>query len=72
MSDKKYSVITRRDSFDFDRELINTRVVVKLSSGEVVEGLLLDATRYWIKLKTSTTVYINKAHIVSITPVTGS
>jgi len=65
--EKKLKKFTVRDSFDC--ELVNTRVVVKLSSGEVLEGDLLEATRYWIKLKTtSRTVYINKAHIVFITP----
>jgi len=61
----KRSVV--RDSFD--NEYVNVRVLVKLSSGEVLEGDLVEASRYWIKLKTTlTTIYVNKAHVVSIIP----
>lgn len=64
--EKKSKRTTKRDSFD--SEYVNMRVLVKLSSGEVLEGDLVDATRYWIKLKTSRIIYINKAHVVSIIP----
>jgi thioredoxin reductase len=43
---------------------------VETSIGVVVEGVLVEASRYWFKVKTDKgVVYLNKAHVISVTPV---
>jgi hypothetical protein len=46
---------------------------VETSIGVVVEGVLVEASRYWFKVKTDKgVVYLNKAHVIMVTPVAGS
>jgi hypothetical protein len=58
---------------DFSNEYVGCKVRVETSIGVVVEGVLVEASRYWFKLKSDKgVVYINKSHIVTVTPVGGS
>jgi hypothetical protein len=55
---------------DFSNEYINCKVRVETSIGVTVEGVLVEASRYWFKVKSDKgVVYLNKAHVVSVTPV---
>jgi hypothetical protein len=55
---------------DFSDEYRGCRVRVETSIGVVVEGVLVEASRYWFKVRTDRgVVYINKAHVVTVTPV---
>ena len=57
---------------DFSEEYKDYRLRVLLHSGEVVEGRLVEARRYWIKVVTEDrkrVFYINKAYVVYIEPV---
>jgi hypothetical protein len=57
---------------DFSDEYRGCKVRVETSIGVVVEGVLVEASRYWFKVKTSRgVVYVNKAHVVMVTPVAG-
>ncbi len=52
---------------DFDTELVNQVVRILLSNNTELTGFLLDATRFWLKVKTKEkVVYINKAHVVLV------
>jgi hypothetical protein len=63
----------RGDPADFSDEYVGCRVRMETSIGVVVEGTLVEASRYWFKVKTDKgVVYLNKAHVVSVTPVAGS
>jgi molybdopterin-binding protein len=56
---------------DFSHEYRDCRVEVETSIG-VVEGVLVEASRYWFKVKTGKgVVYVNKAHVVMVAPVAG-
>jgi hypothetical protein len=58
---------------DFSDEYRGCRVRVEMSIGVTVEGVLVGASRYWFKVRTDKGVmYVNKAHVVSVTPVAGS
>jgi molybdopterin-binding protein len=55
---------------DFSNEYINCRVKVETSIGVVVEGVLVEASRYWFKVRTEKgVVYVNKAHVVMVAPI---
>jgi len=55
---------------DFSDEYKGCRVRVETSIGVTVEGVLVEASRYWFKVKSDKgVVYINKAHVVLVTPV---
>ena len=60
----------KRDSgrpSDFSEEYSGKRVVLRMSDGSTVEGLLLEARRYWFKVKSSTgTVYVNKGFVKTV------
>lgn len=57
---------------DFSSEYGGCRVRIETSIGVVVEGILVEASRYWFKLKSDNgIVYVNKAHVVMVTPVAG-
>jgi hypothetical protein len=61
-----------RDPADFSDEYRGCRVRVETSIGVVVEGILVEASRYWFKLKSNNgIVYVNKAHVIMVTPVAG-
>lgn len=54
---------------DFSNEYKNKTVSVLLANGKEVVGILVEASRFWIKLQVGMkVVYINKAWIVSIEP----
>jgi small nuclear ribonucleoprotein (snRNP)-like protein len=56
---------------DFSDEYINCRVRVETSIGVAVEGILVEASRYWFRVKTDRgVVYVNKAHVVMVAPTT--
>jgi|GEM_PF-1767399 hypothetical protein len=58
---------------DFSSEYKGCRVKVETSIGVVVEGVLVEASRYWFKVRTDRgVVYVNKAHVVAVTPLAGS
>jgi hypothetical protein len=55
---------------DFSDEYKGCKVRVETSIGVTVEGVLVEASRYWFKVKGDKgVVYINKAHVVLVTPV---
>jgi hypothetical protein len=57
---------------DFSHEYRDCRVKIETSIGVAVEGILVEASRYWFKVKTGKgVVYVNKAHVVMVTPVAG-
>jgi hypothetical protein len=57
---------------DFSDEYRGCRVRVETSVGVVVEGVLVEASRYWFKLKSDKgIVYVNKAHVIMVIPVAG-
>jgi hypothetical protein len=57
---------------DFSGEYRGCRVRVETSIGVVVEGTLIEASRYWFKVRTDRgVVYLNKAHVVAVTPLGG-
>jgi hypothetical protein len=57
---------------DFSDEYRGCRVRVETSIGVVVEGVLVEASRYWFKVRTDRgVVYVNKAHVVTVAPVAG-
>jgi len=53
---------------DFSEEYAGKRVVVTMHNGLVMEGLLLEARKYWFKIKDSSAkvVYINKGFVATI------
>jgi hypothetical protein len=58
---------------DFSDEYKGCKVRVETSIGVVVEGVLVEASRYWFKMRTDRgVVYLNKAHVVSVAPLAGS
>jgi hypothetical protein len=58
---------------DFSSEYKGCRVRVETSIGVTIEGVLVEASRYWFKVRTERgVVYLNKAHVVSVTPLAGS
>jgi hypothetical protein len=55
---------------DFSNEYGGCRVRIETSIGVVIEGILVEASRYWFKVKTDKgVVYLNKAHIIMVTPL---
>jgi hypothetical protein len=55
---------------DFSNEYTGCRVRIETSIGVTVEGVLVEASRYWFKVKSDRgVVYLNKAHVVTVTPV---
>jgi hypothetical protein len=53
---------------DFSEEYAGKRVVVTMHNGLVMEGLLLEARKYWFKIKDSSdkVVYVNKGFVATI------
>jgi hypothetical protein len=53
---------------DFSDEYVNRRVVLRMHDGAVIEGLLLEARRYWFKIKDSSAklIYVNKGFVVAV------
>jgi hypothetical protein len=66
-------VVSASGPADFSDEYRGCRVKVETIIGVVVEGVLVEASRYWFKVRSDKgVVYINKAHVVSVTPVVSS
>ena len=54
---------------DFSEEYVDRFVEVLLVGGLKLQGKLVEARRYWIKLVTVTgAFYVNKAHVVYVKP----
>jgi hypothetical protein len=54
---------------NFSNEYTGCRVKIETSIGIVIEGVLVEASRYWFKVRTDRgVVYLNKAHVVTVTP----
>ena len=58
---------------DYRHEYLNVPVTIKLATNEVVSAVVLDGSRYWLKVRLASgeVMYINKAFVVSVTPATG-
>jgi hypothetical protein len=57
---------------DFSDEYRGCKVRVETSIGVVIEGTLVEASRFWFKVRTDRgVVYINKAHVVAVAPLGG-
>jgi hypothetical protein len=58
---------------DFSNEYTGCRVRIETSIGVAIEGVLVEASRYWFKVKGDKgIVYVNKAHVVLVVPVASS
>lgn len=57
---------------DFSHEYMNLPVVIKLASGDVINAVVIDGSRYWLKVRAADgkVMYINKAYVVSVSPQT--
>jgi hypothetical protein len=53
---------------DFSDEYVNRRVALRMHDGTVIEGLMLEARRFWFKIKDSSTklIYVNKGFVVAV------
>jgi RNase P/RNase MRP subunit p29 len=60
----------RRRGEDFNEEWLGRLVTLLLSNGREIRGMVVDATRYWLKLMDNqkNTYYINKSYIVQVIP----
>jgi len=56
----------------FDDEWVGRHVVILLSNGKELRGMLVDSSRYWLKIMdmNKNTLYINKAYVIHIIPST--
>jgi hypothetical protein len=62
----------RSNPADFSNEYADCKVRIETSIGVVIEGVLVEASRYWFKVRTDRgVVYVNKAHVVTVAPVAG-
>ncbi len=54
----------------FDDEWVGRHVVILLSNGKELRGMLVDSSRYWLKIMdvNKNTLYINKAYVIHIVP----
>jgi sRNA-binding regulator protein Hfq len=54
----------------FDGSILGTNCMFKLANGEIVQGLVVAASRYWYMLNVDgQVVIVNKGYVVTITPV---
>jgi hypothetical protein len=60
--------VKQRDGFD--DEWVDRHVVILLSNGKELRGMLVDSRRYWLKIMdiNKNTLYINKAYVIHIVP----
>ncbi|MEM1868341.1 MAG: hypothetical protein QXY83_05825 [Thermosphaera sp.] len=57
----------KRAKLDFDSELIGRSVTIKLLDGTVVNGIVTDNTRYWLRvLSGERIIFVHKAAVVWI------
>ena len=61
---------SRKAREDFNEEWLGRLVTLLLSNGREIRGMVVDATRYWLKLMDNqkNTYYINKSYIVQVIP----
>jgi RNase P/RNase MRP subunit p29 len=65
------AVLVIGEPADFSNEYTGCRVRIETSIGIVIEGALVEASRYWFKVRTDRgVVYVNKAHVVMVAPTT--
>jgi hypothetical protein len=59
-----------RQKDGFDDEWVGRHVVILLSNGRELRGMLVDSSRYWLKIMdiNKNTLYINKAYVIHIIP----
>jgi len=59
------------DPGGFDNLILGWKCVMGLSNGKVLEGVVKAASKYWYIVSTSSgnTVFVNKAFIITITPL---
>jgi hypothetical protein len=54
---------------DFSHEYKGCQVTIETSIGVTITGSMVEASRYWFKVRTANgLVYVNKAHVVTVTP----
>ena len=54
---------------DFSNEYKGCQVKIDTSIGVTITGSLVEASRYWFKVRTANgLLYVNKAHVVTVTP----
>jgi len=54
---------------DFSHEYKGCNVKIDTSIGVTIQGVLVESSRYWFKVKAASgVVYVNKAHVVTVTP----
>ena len=53
---------------DFSEEYVGRQVIVTMDDGTAVEGVVVEARRYWFKARDSSgrTIYVNKAFVKAI------
>lgn len=54
---------------DFSNEYIDKRVKIKLADSSIIEGVLLESSKYWFKIRGSSVIYVNKAWVISVEPL---
>jgi hypothetical protein len=54
----------------FDDEWVGRHVTILLFNGKELRGMLVDSSRYWLKIMdvNKNTLYINKAYVIHIVP----
>ena len=59
------------DPGGFDNLILGWKCVLGLSNGNILEGVIKAASKYWYIVSTSMghTVFVNKAFIITITPL---
>jgi small nuclear ribonucleoprotein (snRNP)-like protein len=59
-----------KDFGDFDSLIVGKEVIIKLGNGEVAKGIVSAVSKYWYLVSDDGQVtIINKAFVVSITPI---
>ncbi len=64
------SQVKQKDGFD--DEWVGRHVTILLFNGKELRGMLVDSSRYWLKIMdvNKNTLYINKAYVIHIIPST--
>jgi len=65
---RRYRDAPRQAPSDFSDEYAGRRVRISMHDGSLIEGLLLEARRYWFKVKDSNggVVYVNKGFVRTV------
>jgi len=61
----------QRKPSDFSEEYVGKHVVLKMSDGSTIEGILLEARRYWFKVKgfDAGIIYVSKGFVKTVRTV---